>query len=116
MKTMAAEIPSGNFPTSTAPELNSMAAARTRTPEHPFGRPMGFLGNRFVYAVISQRAHGLSIGINMNPDRHCNFDCAYCEIDRTLPARDSKVDQDVLAVELETLLTLTFQHRLRELP
>jgi wyosine [tRNA(Phe)-imidazoG37] synthetase (radical SAM superfamily) len=116
MKTMTAETPSGSFPSSPAPESNSLGAARTKPTGHPFGRPMGFLGNRFVYAVISQRAHGLSIGIDMNPDRHCNFDCAYCEIDRTLPPRDSKVDLDVLAVELETLLTLTFQERLRELP
>ena len=41
-----------------------------------------FLGRRFVYCVISQRARGLSIGINMNPDGRCNFDCIYCEVDR----------------------------------
>jgi wyosine [tRNA(Phe)-imidazoG37] synthetase (radical SAM superfamily) len=82
----------------------------------PFGRPPEFLGNRFVYAVISQRAHGLSIGINLNPDKYCNFDCAYCEINREIPGRDSKVDLDVLAAELENLLTLAYAQRLREFP
>jgi wyosine [tRNA(Phe)-imidazoG37] synthetase (radical SAM superfamily) len=74
------------------------------------------LGNRFVYAVISQRAHGLSIGVNLNPDKHCNFDCAYCEINREVPGRDARVDSDVLAAELENLLSLTYAQRLREFP
>jgi wyosine [tRNA(Phe)-imidazoG37] synthetase (radical SAM superfamily) len=82
----------------------------------PFGRPTEFLGNRFVYAVISQRAHGLSIGINLNPDKRCNFDCVYCEVNRKVPARDTAVDLDVLAVELENLLTLTYQGKLRQFP
>jgi len=38
--------------------------------------------HRFVYRLISQRARGLSVGINMNPDGFCNFDCVYCEVDR----------------------------------
>jgi hypothetical protein len=50
--------------------------------ETAFDRPRDFLGNRFVYAVISSRAGGLSLGVNMNPDRRCNFDCSYCEVDR----------------------------------
>ena len=29
--------------------------------------------NRYVYAVVSRRAGGLSIGINLNPDKVCNF-------------------------------------------
>jgi len=89
---------------------------RVKTAEIKFGPPRAFLGNRFVYAVISQRARGLSIGINMNPDKVCNFDCAYCEVNRDIPARDRTVDLKVLAVELENLLMLTCQNRLRELP
>ena len=117
MKTMSAEEPTGTSSFLSAIDPGHPASEQlAASPVHPFARPMGFLGNRFVYGVISQRAHGLSIGINMNPDRHCNFDCVYCEIDRKLPGRESKVDLDVLATELETLLTLTFQKRLRELP
>jgi wyosine [tRNA(Phe)-imidazoG37] synthetase (radical SAM superfamily) len=80
-----------------------------------FGRPREFLGNRFVYAVISQRAHGLSIGVNFNPDKACNFDCAYCEVNRDIPGRDTVVDVGVLSRELDDLLTLTYSDRLREL-
>lgn len=92
------------------------AAPVLRRKEGPFGRPREFLGNRFVYAVISQRAKGLSIGVNLNPDKGCNFDCAYCEVNRDLAGRDARVDLDVMAAELEQLLTTTFEGNLRELP
>ncbi len=93
-----------------------LSGARRKESQSAFGRPRGFLGKRFVYAVISQRAHGLSIGINMNPDKSCNFDCAYCEVNREAPGADAKVDLDVLAAELGELLSLACQGRLRELP
>jgi wyosine [tRNA(Phe)-imidazoG37] synthetase (radical SAM superfamily) len=103
-------------PKTALPAANGLLAARNRDCVDAFGRPRGFLGNRFVYAVISQRAHGLSIGLNCNPDKVCNFDCLYCEVNRDLKGRDAKVDLDVLSLELKDLLTLTFQGRLRELP
>jgi wyosine [tRNA(Phe)-imidazoG37] synthetase (radical SAM superfamily) len=93
-----------------------VSSKRAKTAETAFGRPRAFLGNRFVYAVISQRSRGLSIGVNMNPDKHCNFDCVYCEVNRDTPAGDRAVDLKVLTSELEHLLTMTFQKRLRELP
>jgi wyosine [tRNA(Phe)-imidazoG37] synthetase (radical SAM superfamily) len=93
-----------------------MAASRRKEGRSAFNRPREFLGNRFVYAVISQRAHGLSIGVNLSPDKSCNFDCAYCEVERDIPGLGTKVDLDVLAAELENLLALTFAGRLRELP
>lgn len=37
---------------------------------------------RLCYPVISRRSAGLSLGVNLNPDRVCNFDCIYCEVDR----------------------------------
>lgn len=37
---------------------------------------------RLCYPVISRRSQGLSLGVNLNPDRVCNFDCIYCEVDR----------------------------------
>ncbi len=38
--------------------------------------------NVYVYPVISRRSRGLSLGINLNPDKACNFDCVYCQVDR----------------------------------
>jgi wyosine [tRNA(Phe)-imidazoG37] synthetase (radical SAM superfamily) len=60
--------------------------------------------NRYVYAVVSRRARGLSIGVNMNPDKACNFDCPYCQVDRTTPGGPTRVEVGALAAELEDLL------------
>ncbi len=54
----------------------------------------------FVYPVISRRSRGLSIGINLNPDKVCNFDCIYCEVDRTTPGKVSRIDLDQMRDEL----------------
>jgi wyosine [tRNA(Phe)-imidazoG37] synthetase (radical SAM superfamily) len=69
-----------------------------------FGCPRDDLGNRYVYAVISPRARGLSIGVNLNPDKYCNFDCIYCEIDRSKPSKYGALDLEILAGELEQTL------------
>jgi wyosine [tRNA(Phe)-imidazoG37] synthetase (radical SAM superfamily) len=60
--------------------------------------------NRYVYAVVSRRARGLSIGVNLNPDKVCNFGCPYCQVDRTTPGGRARVDVAKLAAELEHLL------------
>ncbi len=63
--------------------------------------------NRYVYPVISRRSRGLSIGVNLNPDGACNFDCAYCCVDRSAlgerkAAKD--VDLELLRIELDHAL------------
>src|SRR5437016_11807383 len=78
-----------------------------------FGCPREFLNNRFVYLVISPRARGLSIGVNMNSQS--NFDCPYCEMNRSLTAGEQSLDVDVMAAELQAILALAFDDRLREL-
>ena len=36
---------------------------------------------RLIYPVVSRRSGGLSLGVDLFPDRKtCNFDCPYCEI------------------------------------
>jgi wyosine [tRNA(Phe)-imidazoG37] synthetase (radical SAM superfamily) len=80
-----------------------------------FARPREFLGNRFVYAVVSSRARGLSIGVNMNPDKRCKFGCAYCEVDRTVPAQEKSLDVDVMAEELQRMLALARSRELRDI-
>lgn len=84
--------------------------------ETAFGRPRDFLDNRFVYAVVSARARGLSIGVNMNPDKECNFGCCYCEVHRDVPSREGRLDVDVMAMELRKTLAFVHEGRLRERP
>jgi wyosine [tRNA(Phe)-imidazoG37] synthetase (radical SAM superfamily) len=62
--------------------------------------------NRYVYPVISRRSKGLSIGVNLNPDKVCNFDCVYCSVDRTVPPTLREVDPILLQQELDQLLEL----------
>src|SRR5258708_3430933 len=58
----------------------------------------------FVYPVISRRSRGLSIGVNLNPDKVCNFDCVYCEVDRRIPGKVSQVDLNQLRDELIAMI------------
>ncbi len=58
----------------------------------------------FVYPVISRRSGGLSIGINLNPDKVCNFDCVYCEVDRRIPGKVSNVDLAQMRDELKAMI------------
>jgi len=58
----------------------------------------------FVYPVISRRSKGLSIGVNLNPDKVCNFDCIYCEVDRRLPGAVTEVDLRQMQDELAAMV------------
>ena len=58
----------------------------------------------FVYPVISRRSRGLSIGVNLNPDKVCNFDCVYCEVDRRVPGKATDIDLNQLREELVALI------------
>lgn len=62
--------------------------------------------NRYVYPVVSRRSKGLSIGVNLNPDKVCNFDCPYCQVDRSTEPTWREVDLGVLEQELDALLEL----------
>lgn len=65
--------------------------------------PRDWRQNLYVYPVISRRSGGLSIGINLNPDTACNFDCVYCQVDRTITPRVRDVDPNVMRAELEAM-------------
>lgn len=66
--------------------------------------PRQYLANDFVYAVVSRRARGLSVGINLNADKLCNYDCVYCQVDRSGPVRPLSVDPDAVEQELRVVL------------
>src|ERR1043165_7077126 len=68
----------------------------------------------YVYPVISRRSQGVSIGVNLNPDKACNFDCVYCEVDRKTPYRVKLVDLPVLAAELEAMMEIRSSGQLFE--
>jgi wyosine [tRNA(Phe)-imidazoG37] synthetase (radical SAM superfamily) len=54
--------------------------------------------------VLSRRSRGISLGVNLNPDKVCNFDCIYCQVDRRSEAETKFVEMDRLLAELEAML------------
>ncbi len=48
----------------------------------------------------------MSVGVNLNPDKVCNFDCIYCQVDRTSQSETRFVELDSLLVELREVLGL----------
>ncbi|MEK6675698.1 MAG: radical SAM protein [Planctomycetota bacterium] len=74
--------------------------------------PRNWRDNDYVYPVISRRSGGLSIGINLNPDTACNFDCVYCQVDRTGTPRVREVDPKRLDDELAHMIDLAESGRL----
>ncbi|MBN2579934.1 MAG: radical SAM protein [Pirellulales bacterium] len=65
--------------------------------------PRAFGRFRYVYPVVSRRAGGISLGINLNRDRFCNFNCVYCQVDRTQPGTAEPVDLKQLDRELDAV-------------
>ena len=60
--------------------------------------------NTWVYPVISRRAGGLSLGVNLNPDHHCSFSCAYCQSGPQEGHKRIAVDVDAVERELRAFL------------
>jgi len=58
---------------------------------------------KYVYLVKSRRAGGLSLGINLNADKKCNFDCAYCQVQRSSGGIPNPSIDEILS-ELEPFL------------
>ena len=56
---------------------------------------------RLVYPVVSRRSGGLSLGVNLNPDKKCTFNCVYCQVDRRKKIIDLKVDITQIVSELK---------------
>jgi wyosine [tRNA(Phe)-imidazoG37] synthetase (radical SAM superfamily) len=75
-----------------------------------------FEAMRYVYPVVSRRARGLSVGVNLNPDKVCNFDCVYCQVDRKVPPTVRTVDPEVVSAELELMLDMAATGALWEDP
>ena len=67
--------------------------------------PRTFRDNVYVYPVLSRRSGGISAGINLNPDKACNFDCIYCQVDRSIKPQETFAGLPKLLDELREALT-----------
>jgi len=59
---------------------------------------------RYVYPVVSRRAGGVSVGINLNPNNACNWRCIYCQVPDLVRGTAPPVDLAVLENELRGFL------------
>ena len=59
---------------------------------------------RYVYPVVSRRAGGVSVGINLNPNNACNWRCIYCQVPDLVRGTAPPVDLMLLENELRGFL------------
>lgn len=61
-------------------------------------------GLRYVYPVVSRRAGGVSVGINLNVNNACNWRCIYCQVPNLVRGSPPPLDMPLLEQELRTFL------------
>jgi pyruvate-formate lyase-activating enzyme len=62
------------------------------------------VGFTYVYPVVSRRARGVSIGINLNPNSACNWRCVYCQVPGLVRGGAPDIDLGRLERELDSML------------
>lgn len=62
-------------------------------------------GLRYVYPVLSRRARGLSVGVNLNTNNACNWRCIYCQVPGLIRGSAPPVDLERLERELRAFLS-----------
>ena len=60
--------------------------------------------SKYIYPVLSRRAGGLSLGINLNTNNACNWQCIYCEIPNLTRGNPEPIDLNLLEDELHQWL------------
>lgn len=58
----------------------------------------------YVYPVVSRRAGGVSVGVNLSPNNACNWRCVYCQVPGLVAGKSPPIDRVQLESELRELL------------
>jgi wyosine [tRNA(Phe)-imidazoG37] synthetase (radical SAM superfamily) len=61
-------------------------------------------GMTYVYPVVSRRAGGVSVGVNLNPNNACNWRCIYCQVPDLKRGGPPPIDLARLEDELRRML------------
>jgi wyosine [tRNA(Phe)-imidazoG37] synthetase (radical SAM superfamily) len=61
-------------------------------------------GLTYIYPVVSRRAGGVSVGVNLNPNHACNWRCIYCQVPELVRGAAPPLDLELLVRELEQTL------------
>ena len=75
-----------------------------RTPLTVTDHSRASAGLRYVYPVVSRRAGGVSVGVNLNTNNACNWRCIYCQVPDLTRGGPSPVDLEQLKRELTHFL------------
>jgi wyosine [tRNA(Phe)-imidazoG37] synthetase (radical SAM superfamily) len=78
--------------------------ART-APLTPHNHDRDNAGMTYVYPVVSRRAGGVSVGVNLNPNNACNWACIYCQVPNLTHGTAPDIDLAQLEAELRAMLT-----------
>jgi wyosine [tRNA(Phe)-imidazoG37] synthetase (radical SAM superfamily) len=62
-------------------------------------------GMTYVYPVVSRRAGGVSVGVNLNPNNACNWACVYCQVPNLVRGTAPEIDLARLEAELRAMLS-----------
>lgn len=75
-------------------------------------------GLQYIYPVVSRRARGVSIGINLNTNNACNWACSYCQVPGLSRGGPPDIDLAVLRAELDDFLrtVLTGEFMVKRVP
>jgi len=61
-------------------------------------------GLTYVYPVVSRRAGGVSIGVNLNPNNACNWHCVYCQVPNLVRGSSPDINIPLLNSELSNFI------------
>jgi len=61
-------------------------------------------GMSYIYPVVSRRAGGVSVGVNLNTNNACNWHCAYCQVPDLVRGVAPEIDLELLRAELTEML------------
>ncbi|HQS83212.1 MAG TPA: radical SAM protein [Thiobacillus sp.] len=74
------------------------------TPLTPVNHDRDSAGMTYVYPVVSRRAGGVSVGVNLNPNNACNWACVYCQVPDLVRGTAPEIDLAQLEAELRAML------------
>lgn len=61
-------------------------------------------GMTYIYPVVSRRAQGVSVGINLNVNNACNWRCIYCQVPNLTRGGPPAIDLAQLKQELNSMM------------
>jgi wyosine [tRNA(Phe)-imidazoG37] synthetase (radical SAM superfamily) len=73
-------------------------------PLTPVNHDRDSAGMTYVYPVVSRRAGGVSVGVNLNPNNACNWACIYCQVPELTRGSAPEIDLAQLETELRAML------------